>query len=180
MADESTPDAEAWGQDDWAASPRPARPAASGSRRWIGFVVAGGVGLLLLGVVFSWMRARELEVMRAEMERRMMLEEQLRMERAEGERVQATAPGRNKLPQPEPPPDQPLVLDPGEALRQIAADPEALNKLGLYQLNDLDDPDEAIKTFQEATKLDPKYQANLELARKRKVEKERRKKDPPK
>jgi tetratricopeptide (TPR) repeat protein len=119
-----------------------------------------------------------MEVMRAEMERRMVLEEQLRVERAEGERIKAAELAAKKPPQPDA--EKPLVLDPGEALRQIAAGAEALNKLGLYQLNDLDDPDEAIKTFREAAKLDPKYEANVELARKRKIEKEQRKKDPPK
>ncbi|MCE9565564.1 MAG: tetratricopeptide repeat protein [Planctomycetes bacterium] len=164
MADELKPDADAWGQQDWATDE--VRPKVPPTRGKLGFAIAAVVGLVLLIGMFLWMRAQETARDLAEREHRMVLEEQLRAERVKAEQVQADA-----LPNPKPPEEPPL--DPAEALRLIARDPEALNNAGLFLLNQLDEPDEAIEKFQEAVKLDPKYAANLELARKRQAQKDR-------
>lgn len=168
MAEEPDPDTEIWGKDDPELDyvPRPGRPGprASGGGRWIGFAIAGIVGVVLLGLAFMWLRAQDVAHMQAEMDRRRALEEQLRIERMEAERVKAVLLAKNA------PPDVPVVLPPDEALRTIAIDAEALNKLGLHLLNDWDDPEGAIEKFRAAANLDPKYEANIELARKRRIQ----------
>jgi len=166
VSDEVKPDADAWGQQDWAADevrPNPKTPPKSG-KLW--FAVAAVVGLVLLLGMFMWMQTQDTARDLAEMERRMALDEQLRAERAMGEQIKADA-----LPKPKT--KEEPKLDPIEAMRLIARDPEALNKAGLFLLNQLDEPEEAIEKFQEAAKQDPKYTANLELAQKRKAQKDR-------
>lgn len=157
MADEAKPDAEAWGQEDWAASG--SRSAPPPKRRWLLIAIASVVGLVLLAGVTILLRTSEVARQRTEVEHRMALEAQL-----QAEKVRGKIPSE---PKEEPP------LDPAEALRLMAFDPEALNKLGLFLLNQMDEPDEAIEKFREATKLDPKYAGNLELARKRQAQKDR-------
>ncbi len=157
MADEPKPDAEAWGQEDWAASgSRSATPPPK--RRWLLIAIASVVGFVLLAGVIMLVRTSEVARQRTEMEHRMALDAQLQAEKVRGE-----------IP---PPPKEEPPLDPAEALRLMAFDPEALNKLGLFLLNQMDEPDDAIEKFREATKLDPKYAGNLELARKRQAQKD--------
>ncbi|MBA4188022.1 MAG: hypothetical protein C0467_08385 [Planctomycetaceae bacterium] len=153
MSDESKP----WDEQDWAASgPRPEKP--QGVRRLV-FIIVAVVGTVLLVGMFLWQQNLQIARERAELQQQMALEDQLAAERFEAEML--------KTPRDEP------RLDPTEALLLMARDPEALNNAGLFLLNQMDEPDEAIVKLREAARLDPKYVANLELALRRKAQKDR-------
>jgi tetratricopeptide (TPR) repeat protein len=165
VSDESQPDAEAWGQQDWAAEET--RPKVLPKRGRLGFAIAAVVGLVLLVGMFLWMQSAETARHQAEMEYQMALEMQMLAERDAAAKEAAEMDAKMRAAHPEP------ALDPVEAMRLMARDPEALNNTGMFLLNQMDEPEEAIEKLQEAAKLDPKYAANLELARKRKVQKDR-------
>jgi len=146
-----------WDEQDWVASgPRREKP--QGVRR-VAFIVVAVVGTVLLVGMFLWQQNLQITRERAELQEQMAREAQIEAERFEAEIL--------KTPREEP------RLDPTEALLLMARDPEALNNTGLFLLNQMDEPDEAIEKFREAARLDPKYAANLELARMRKGQKDR-------
>jgi tetratricopeptide (TPR) repeat protein len=165
VADEKVEvDADGWGErddrSDWAAPLPPAQPPPPARRRSHLFLVAG---LLLFTALMATLVLRRANVAqeRAEEEAEAALDGRVQMANA---KVRAARPKANPAPDPGP------KLDPAEAERLMAADAAALNRLGVFRLDNTGDIDGAVAALQEAAKLDPQYVANLDRALRRKAE----------